>query len=97
MSHRFLSPVRLALWLLIGAIGSAGCAPAPHRSENAPGGRLAVTYRTEPSSFNRLVRPEAAVELVSRLTQASLVRLNRATRPVEPWLAPSMDDRRRTA
>jgi peptide/nickel transport system substrate-binding protein len=52
-----------------------------------PGGRLVATSRSEPSSFNRLARALSAEELVSRLTQASLVRVNRMTGLLEPWLA----------
>jgi len=46
-----------------------------------------ATSRTEPKSFNRLVSAQTAEELVSRLTQAPLVRVNRATGHTEPWLA----------
>ena len=51
------------------------------------GGRLVVTYRSEPRTFNRLVAPQQAEELVTRLTQATLVRLDRATGRLEPRLA----------
>ncbi|HUF46581.1 MAG TPA: ABC transporter substrate-binding protein [Vicinamibacterales bacterium] len=51
------------------------------------GGRLVATMRSDPQSFNRLVAPFAGVDLVSRLTQASLVRLNRSTGELEPRLA----------
>ena len=51
------------------------------------GGRLTATLRSEPASFNRLVSPHLAVEVFTRLTQATLVRLNRMTGEVEPRLA----------
>ncbi|HXT69522.1 MAG TPA: ABC transporter substrate-binding protein [Vicinamibacterales bacterium] len=51
------------------------------------GGRLTVTYRSEPKTFNRLVSPQLAEELVSRLTQATLLRMNRATGELGPGLA----------
>ena len=51
------------------------------------GGRMTVTYRTEPQSFNRYVSPYIAEETVTRLIHSTLVRLNRATRQVEPRLA----------
>jgi len=51
------------------------------------GGRLVVTYRSEPRSFNRYVSPNIAEETITRLIHASLVRLNRGTRQVEPRLA----------
>ena len=53
------------------------------------GGRLIATYRSEPKTFNRLVSPLAAEELVRTLTQATLVRVNRTTREIEPRLATS--------
>lgn len=77
------------------ALVSAGCAGPKSTQEQgqngqtAPqnGGRLVATYRTEPSSFNRLVAPDRAGDLITRLTQATLVRLDRTTGKVEPRLA----------
>ena len=51
------------------------------------GGRLLASYSSEPKSFNRLVSTLGADELISRLTQTTLVRVNRATGEVEPRLA----------
>ena len=53
------------------------------------GGSLAATLRSEPSTFNRLGPGgnQAAPDAITRLTHASLVRLNRATAEYEPWLA----------
>ena len=72
---------------------AAGCARSPDstglEATPATGGRIAVTYRSAPGSFNRYVEARIATELVSRLTQAPLVRLNRVTREPEPWLAES--------
>jgi peptide/nickel transport system substrate-binding protein len=51
------------------------------------GGRLTVAYRSEPKTFNRLVSPHLAEDLVARLTQATLVRLDRTTGELEPRLA----------
>jgi len=50
--------------------------------------RLA-TFRTEPQTYNRFVSPRSAEDLFARLTQATLVRLNRVTGELEPWLAAS--------
>jgi peptide/nickel transport system substrate-binding protein len=55
----------------------------------ARGGQLVVSVRAEPHSFNRLVRRDAASDLVSSLVNARLVRINRITQEVEPWLAES--------
>ena len=51
------------------------------------GGRLVATTRSEPKTFNRYVSPNTAEELFARLTQATLVRVNRATGELEPRLA----------
>ena len=56
-----------------------------------PAGTLVVSYRNEPRSFNRYAVPQSATELFTRLTQAPLVRLNRATRQPEPWLAAGVE------
>lgn len=57
-------------------------APRPAR-----GGTLTGSIRSEPRSFNRIVARDFASDLVSMLTQGKLVRVNRATFEVEPWLA----------
>lgn len=64
---------------------------AVQRSEPVPqrGGQLMATTRTEPRSFNRIVQPEVATEIFSLLTQGRLLRINRATQEIEPWLAES--------
>src|SRR6185503_17282334 len=54
--------------------------------------------RNEPRSFNRLTARETTTELLSNLTQAKLIRINKVTQEVEPWLAESWtrsDDARR--
>lgn len=53
------------------------------------GGTLTGSLRSEPRSFNRLASRDFAVELVSLLTHGKLVRVNRATQELEPWLAES--------
>jgi peptide/nickel transport system substrate-binding protein len=52
-------------------------------------GELVVSIRTEPRSFNRLVARDTSTDLVALLTHAKLVRINRVTDEVEPWLAES--------
>ena len=79
----------LAVLVIVGV----ACGQPPTKSEIAgsshpvPGGRLIATSRTPPSTFNRLTTARTAEELVSRLTQGRLVRYNRVTKQVEPWLA----------
>lgn len=53
------------------------------------GGTLTVSLRSEPGTYNRLIDQSAAGELLSLLTQAPLVRVNRVTDTLEPWLAES--------
>jgi peptide/nickel transport system substrate-binding protein len=61
---------------------TGGAADSPAR-----GGDLIVSARTEPRTFNRLTSREATTDLVASLMQAKLVRINRVTDEVEPWLA----------
>ena len=53
------------------------------------GGQLVASVRTEPQSFTWYTQHDGSTELVTFLTQARLVRVNRATQDVEPWLAES--------
>jgi peptide/nickel transport system substrate-binding protein len=55
------------------------------------GGSLTVTQRSEPRSFNRLASGSSVTDVVSHLTQAKLVRVNRATQQLEPWLAETFE------
>lgn len=69
-------------------------APSPTRAtieapRPARGGTLTGSIRSEPRSFNRLAFRDFATDLVATLTQAKLVRVNRATLELEPWLAES--------
>ncbi len=78
------------LWRdLQGPPPGAGGGPGTGTTSVAPtrGGRLVVTARAEPRSFNRLVAQQYMTEAFSQLTLAKLVRVNRTTRELEPWLA----------
>ena len=61
----------------------------PKGVSGTSGGRLVATQRTEPNSYNRFMSPIFPVELVSRLINPPLVRVNRATGALEPALATS--------
>ena len=69
--------------------------PAAPNSDHSPdrtpqrGGRLTATLRSEPRTFNRYVSASAVTDVFNHLTQARLVRVNRATHELEPWLAES--------
>src|SRR5262249_62359467 len=68
-----------------------GATPSSSSSVSGPvrGGILTASLRSEPPTFNRLApnAQHAAVDLVTRLAHAPLVRLNRVTEQPEPWLA----------
>lgn len=66
---------------------SPGPRPPGGTTPIARGGTLVASLRSEPRSFNRLVSRDIATEVVTLLTQARLVRVNRASQLVEPWLA----------
>ena len=75
---------------LLGAIlfvirGRPGALPA----DSAPrrGGQVVASIRAEPRSFNRLVARDLTTDTLTMLTQGRLVRVNRATFELEPWLA----------
>ena len=53
------------------------------------GGEIVASVRSEPRSFNRLTARDTTTDLVSELTQAKLVRINKVTQAIEPWLAES--------
>lgn len=65
----------------------AATTPAADGLRPARGGAAIASIRTEPRSFNRLAARDSSTDLVSRLTQAPLVRINKVTQEVEPWLA----------
>jgi peptide/nickel transport system substrate-binding protein len=60
---------------------------APPASDISRGGQIVASLRSEPRSFNRLASRDYATEVVTLLTQGRLVRINRATFELEPWLA----------
>src|SRR5262245_15081255 len=62
------------------------------------GGSLVASVRGEPRSFSRLAARDSTTVLLSELTQAKLLRVNRMTDEIEPWLAEgwsASDDGRR--
>lgn len=61
--------------------------PSSSATLSARGGALVATVRGEPASFNRYTTRGFPTHLVSLLTQARLVRINRVTDEAEPWLA----------
>ena len=86
-----LLPVLLGISLAAGTVSWLSCAGSEKAAGldtgPAPGGRLLATSRSEPRTFNRYVSANPAEELVTRLTQGTLVRVNPATGALEPRLA----------
>jgi peptide/nickel transport system substrate-binding protein len=86
--------IALILAIAAGVGSGVGCrsdretlpagATAPQR-----GGDLLVSLRSDPQSFNWYTRHDSSTYLVTLLTQAWLVRVNRITDAIEPWLAES--------
>ena len=67
-----------------------GVQPSPAAAVSEPpahGGQIVASLRAEPRSFNRLVTGDQTSDLLYTLTQGRLVRVNRATFELEPWLA----------
>jgi peptide/nickel transport system substrate-binding protein len=80
--------------ILLAIVAASACnrsAPGAVSREGGParGGSLTASLRSEPPTFNRFAptAAQAAVDAVARLTQATLVRVNRLTGDPEPWLA----------
>jgi len=64
--------------------------PPPAAAGPVRGGSLTVSMRTEPGTFNRFSPRggnQGAVDALTRVMHAPLVRVNRVTGDVEPWLA----------
>ena len=75
--------------LILALAGTAAWLFKNKGSFSGPPAKLVVTQRTEPDTFNRLASSKIPVELISRLTAAPLVRLNRVSGQIEPALATS--------
>jgi peptide/nickel transport system substrate-binding protein len=83
---------RLCSLLAIVCAAVAGCtAPAPSGDDKpARGGEIVASLRSEPrSSYLRYLENSAAVDLVSLLTEARLIHVDRTTDRAEPGLAES--------
>lgn len=77
----------LAFFLYWRGAGPAGGPDAP--APLARGGEIVGSVRGAPRTFNRYVARDLTTDIISMLTQARLVRINRATFELEPWLAES--------
>jgi peptide/nickel transport system substrate-binding protein len=86
-----LAETRAVIFVALAATTLVACnrgAPAARENNSSPqGGSVTVSIQSEPQSFNRFVKRDTGTDLVMLLTQARLVRVNRSTQDVEPWLA----------
>ena len=93
--HARIVAALLALTVLVTASESCHRAAGPAKSQArrdvkpTRGGAIVGSVRAGPASYSRFTARDTGTELVSELTQASLVRINRVTKEVEPWLAES--------
>jgi peptide/nickel transport system substrate-binding protein len=93
-SKLLIAAVLVAVLALVGwrwlrpASGPGDAATLP---PDARGGELVASIRSEPSTYNRYspAGASAATDFLALLTHARLVRVNRASDEVEPWLAES--------
>ena len=86
--------------LIVGVVGFTAwrsCSGAPDRTDSAGeivdfrrsstrGGTLVASIRSEPRTFNRILDQNFIVDLFSIITSSKLIRVNRATRALEPAL-----------
>ena len=80
--------------LLVGSVAGGliwATRPVPRPPQEGPlrGGAAVSSIRSEPQTFNRLVGRDPVTDTVASLTHAKLVRVNRVTQELEPWLAES--------
>ncbi len=66
---------------------SRGGLPGAPNERHERGGQVVASSRAELRSFNRLVSSDQTTEAVTMLMQGRLVRVNRVTFELEPWLA----------
>ena len=86
--RRVLGCLALAA-VLVTTLSCNSGAPAITESLPPGGGKLVITYRSEPESFNRLITATSPVELIRLITHDTLVRINRKSGVLEPRLATS--------
>lgn len=84
-----VAAVLIPYWLLTRDNTPPPPSPLAREADPTPtrGGAAVASSRTDPRSFNRIVHNQIATEMVSMLTQGKLVRVNRETQELEPWLA----------
>jgi peptide/nickel transport system substrate-binding protein len=91
-----LSLAIVAAGILVAAILWMARSPGPGAPPAPPGqapggGSLVSSIRSEPRSFNRYSARDSVTETFTHLTQAKLLRVDRRTQEIEPWLAEGWD------
>lgn len=89
LSILLVAAIALPFWLSSRSRGPADRPAVADPVVPTRGGTLIASTRSDPRSFNRLVSSQIGTELFAILTQGRLVRINKATQEVEPWLAES--------
>ena len=59
----------------------------PPGTDGTRGGQIIASIRAEPRTFNGFMARDQTTEILTFLTQGRLMRVNRATFELEPWLA----------
>ena len=91
MKSRFIGLVITVIvvagaWL-VWRSGSSTSAPGRAPAVASRGGQVVASIRADPTSFNPIIARDETAELIGDLMQGRLVRVNRATFDLEPWLA----------
>ena len=75
---------------IVASLLACGSDSAPSPAARRPQVRaLLSSIRAEPRGFNRYAGRDSVTETITHLTQARLVRIDRRTQELEPWLAES--------
>jgi peptide/nickel transport system substrate-binding protein len=81
----------LAAFFLVRSCPSARDSGGSSNAAPRRGGQIVGSIRSTPRSFDRLAAADQASDLFGVLTQGRLVRINRSTFELEPWLAERWD------
>src|SRR5687768_15244440 len=89
VGRRLLPIAAVVVALTVAACGSTTPETTQTPAVRAParGGDLIVSVRAEPKSLSWYTQHDATTDVVTFLTQARLVRVDRRTQEIEPWLA----------
>ena len=86
---RFFAGVAAGLVLLAAGVLWLERSATPGEPRATGDATIVTTIRSEPRTFNPLIGRDVSSDLIGLLTQATLVRIDRETDQVEPWLAES--------